>query len=197
MEKLPPHVEILFLKGKHVTRHIQGIWNSLWSDQFIESTFMRYGHSVGGIIGITLKLKALKIWALSRHICCKIESDMGEMEEEVTGVTRVQLYHKEEAKARIQADANDRAGLRRKLDSCIDPMDSKAHPEGSIVNIVSGKLAPASVNVENAVMIGETMLEDYEKTWPEGFNSTISKKGETMAASCKFVKIGDSQLQCS
>ena len=40
--------------------------------QFIESTFMRYGHSVGGIIGITLKSKALKIWALSRHICCKI-----------------------------------------------------------------------------------------------------------------------------
>ena len=61
MEKLPPHVESLFLKGQHVTRHIQGIWNGLWSDQFIESTFMRYGHNVGGIIGITLKSKALKI----------------------------------------------------------------------------------------------------------------------------------------
>ena len=72
---------------------------------------------------------------------------MGEMEEEETGAIRVQLYHKEEAKARIQADAKDRDGLRRKLDSCIDPMDSKAHPEGSIVNIVSGKLAPVSVNV--------------------------------------------------
>ena len=155
---------------------------------------MRYGHSVGGIIGITLKSNALKIWALSRHICCKIESDMGEMEEEELGATRVQLYHKEEAKARIQADAKDRAGLRRKLDYCIDPKDSKEHPESSIVNIVSGELAPASVNVENAVMIGETMLEDYEKTWPEGFNSTISKKVETMAASCKFIKIGDSKV---
>ena len=101
---------------------------------------------------------------------------MGEVEEEETGATRVQLYHNEEAKARIQADAKDKAGLRRKLDSCIYLMDSKAHPEGSIVNIVSGKLDPASVNVENAVMIGETMLEDYEKTWPEGFNNTISKK---------------------
>ena len=194
MEKLPHHVERLFLNGQHVTRHIQGIWNGLWSDQFIESTFMRYGHSVGGIIGITLKSNALKIWALSRHICCKIESDMGEMEEQETGATRVQLYHKEETKARIQAEAKDRAVLRRKLDYCIDPMDSKEHPEGSIVNIVSGKLAPASVNLENAVMIGETMLEDYEKTWPEGFNSTISKKVETMAASCKFVKIGDSKV---
>ena len=73
-------------------------------------------------------------------------------------------------------------------------MDSKEHPEGSIVNIVSGKLATASVNVENAVMIGETIFEDYKKTWPEGFNSTISKKVETMPASCKFVKIGDSKV---
>ena len=72
---------------------------------------------------------------------------MGEMGEDETGTTRVQLYHKEEAKARIQADAKDRAGLCRKFDSCIDPMDSKVHPEGSIVNIVSRKLAPASVNV--------------------------------------------------
>ena len=92
---------------------------------------------------------------------------MGEMEEDETGATSVQLYHKEEAKAKIQADAKDRAGLPRKVDSCIDPMDSKEHPEGSIVSIVSRKLAPASVNVENAVMVGETMLEDYEKTWPE------------------------------
>ena len=140
---------------------------------------------------VNLKSNALKIWALSRHICCKIESDLGEMEEEETGATRDQQYHKEEAKARIQADAKDRAGLRRKLDYCIDPIDSKEHPEGSIVNIVSGKLATASVNVENAVMIGETMLEDYEKTWPEGFNSTVSKKVE---ASCQFVKIGDSKV---
>ena len=96
----------------------------------------------------------------------KIESDMGEMEEEETCSTRVQLYHKEEAKARIQADAKDRAGLRRKFDSCIDPMDSKAHPEGSIVNImniVSGKLAPASVNVENAVIIGETFVGRFRE----------------------------------
>ena len=35
--------------------HIPGLWNGLWSDMYIESTFMRYGHSHGGIIGITLR----------------------------------------------------------------------------------------------------------------------------------------------
>ncbi|CAL8263847.1 unnamed protein product [Merluccius merluccius] len=107
---------------------------------FIESTFMRYGHSVGGIIGITLKPEALKIWALSCHICCKIESDMKEMEEEETNTRKGHLYHKQEAKARVIADAKDRVGL-QKLDTCLHPLDPNKHPGESIVNI-SGKKAP-------------------------------------------------------
>ena len=177
-----------------MTRHIHGIWNGLWSDQFIEPTFMRFGHSTGGIIGITLKAKALKIWALSHHICCKLESNISEMEDDASEATRVQLYHKEEAKARIREDTKDRIGLRRKLEVCMDPMKSEDHPDGSLVNIVSGKIAPASVNIDSAVKIGEEMLEEFEKSWPEGFYSTISKKVETMAASCKSVQIGESKV---
>ena len=55
-------------------------------------------------------------------------------------------------------------------------MNHKDHHEGSLVNIVSGKLATGTANVENAVVIGEAMLKDFENTWPEGFFSTISKK---------------------
>ena len=56
--------------------------------------------------------------------------------------------------ARIQADAKDRAGLRHKLVPCIDPMDLKGHPESSIFNIVSGKLAPASdLNAVDSIVI--------------------------------------------
>ena len=43
--------------------------NAIWSDIYIESTFMRYGHSPGGIIGITVKPSTLKRWALSLHLC--------------------------------------------------------------------------------------------------------------------------------
>ncbi|KAL5018326.1 hypothetical protein ScPMuIL_004048, partial [Solemya velum] len=31
IEKLLPGVLSLFLKGQHVTRHICGVWNGLWS----------------------------------------------------------------------------------------------------------------------------------------------------------------------
>ena len=40
-------------------RHNPGIWNAIWSDMFIESTFMRYGHESGGLTWLTLKLSAV------------------------------------------------------------------------------------------------------------------------------------------
>ena len=44
-----------------------GANNSTWSDIFIESTLMRYGHSNGGLIGITLNDKAIALLAHSLH----------------------------------------------------------------------------------------------------------------------------------
>jgi len=60
MERLPKDILQHFLKGDHVMRHKPGVWNGIWSDMFIETTFMRYGHGPNGIIGITLKPSALK-----------------------------------------------------------------------------------------------------------------------------------------
>ena len=76
MENLPAHVRERFLAGEHVMRHHAGLWNGIWSDMFIETTFMRYGHGPGGIIGITLKESALKRWALSLHICSQLIQDI-------------------------------------------------------------------------------------------------------------------------
>ncbi|KAJ8378759.1 hypothetical protein AAFF_G00236790 [Aldrovandia affinis] len=130
---------------------------------------MRYGHSAGGIIGITLKPEALKIWALSRHICCKIESDMKEMEEVETNTTKVNLYHKEEAKARVIADAKDRDGLRQKLDTCLHPLDPNKHPGESIVNITTKSTLKKSLQIEvsrrNAGDADVTVIDGSALLW--------------------------------
>ena len=68
MEALPENVLKHFMKGAHVMRHIPGLWNGIWSDMYIETTFMRYGHGKAGIIGIPLKPETLKTWALSLHV---------------------------------------------------------------------------------------------------------------------------------
>ena len=60
MEQLPQHVLESFLKGEHVMRHRRGIWNATWSDMFIETTFMRYRHGPGGLIGIALNKSTMQ-----------------------------------------------------------------------------------------------------------------------------------------
>ena len=87
-------------------RHQSGIWNGLWSDLFIESTFMRYGHSTGGLVGITLQPSTVKRWALSLHLCAQLRKDVMSLSDpdEQTTVTT----HKEEGTSRIQTGAIDR-----------------------------------------------------------------------------------------
>ena len=60
MERLPENVVKLFLNGEHVMRHNPGVWNGIWSDMFIETTFMRYGKGTGGLVGVTLERSTVK-----------------------------------------------------------------------------------------------------------------------------------------
>ena len=60
MSNLPGPLQQEFIKGNHVMHHQHSIWNGLWSDLYIESMFMQYGHSPGGIVDITLKPSMLK-----------------------------------------------------------------------------------------------------------------------------------------
>ena len=51
---------------------------------------------------------------LKHHISCKIESDIGNMEED-TEANIIQVSHKDEVKARIEVDAKDSAGVPQNL----------------------------------------------------------------------------------
>ncbi|KAH3868588.1 hypothetical protein DPMN_031738 [Dreissena polymorpha] len=85
-----------------------------------ETTFIRYGHGPGGIIGKTLKESALKRWALGLHICSQLIQDikwMRNIEEESVNT------QSEESSARMKADCADRENIKKKLDTCIDQMN--------------------------------------------------------------------------
>ena len=97
---------------------------------------MRYGHSPSGIIGITLKPATMERWALGLHICIQLVTDVSEMNEN-DGQTSVTV-HKKEMPARKQADAVDREKSRKRLTTCIDPLQPENHPNG-LVNIVTGR----------------------------------------------------------
>ena len=94
--------------------------------------------------------------------------------------TTVTRAHKEESQARIELDGKDREGIHQKLEKCIDPLDHTSHPD-AIINITTGEIGSQNVNVHDAVSIGEEILRDFERIWPEEFYSTIPKKVTTMS----------------
>ncbi len=189
MEALPPEVKCFFLQGQHTMRHAAGASNATWSDMYIETTFMRYGHSQGGLTGITLNDNATQRWALSLHTCSGLISDLAAMR---NYNPQSSSHHKEETPGRIQADAADRSRLREKLTQCIDPLNPEGHPP-DLFNIVSGKVAEPSVNVHDALHIGHACMESYKSKLPDGFYNPISSPVITMASARKQTKLGSGQ----
>ena len=72
--------------------------------------------------------------------------------------------HKEETTSRIRNDAMDREKLKTTLSTFLDLLDPVSHPVG-IVNIASDLVSSDSVNVENALEIGQQQMTDFESGW--------------------------------
>ena len=115
----------------------------------IENTFIRYGHSKAGIVGITLNPGTLKTWEYSLHICHSILNDLSEMRDNVS--TATQLTHKEVGAVRVQLDSVDRRNLCHKIELCIDPLSPQLHPKEGLMDIVAGELfCQPLINVDTA-----------------------------------------------
>ena len=182
IEAMPDIVRQHFVKGEHTMHHNAGLFNDIWSDMAIKSTFMRYGHGQSGIIGITLRPETLKTWAYSLHACKTVVSNMDQMRTQEQLVPASQTHHKEEAMARVKTDTKDRKALRDKLEVCIDPLHPEDNQQG-LVNIVTGQvLSHPSLNVDNATELGTKQMEEFERTWPASFHETLHKCVTTMAA---------------
>ena len=83
------------------TIHSCGMWNVIGSDVTIESTLIKYGKSLGGLISITLQQRSVKKWAYSLHVSTQLLHGFDKMrDEEHRKVTVL----KEEKLGRIKAD---------------------------------------------------------------------------------------------
>ena len=183
-----PKILAHFMKGEHVMRHKPGVWNAIWSDIYIETTFMRYGH---GPTGITLQPSALQWWALSMHTCSRLVQDVADMTD---GYKQFEVMtHEEEKLSRIRSNSQDRQNIQDKLKACIDPLDQADHPNG-LVNIVTGRVVSDIVNARMSVEIGRPQMNAYQQSWPSGFNDTLSKEVVTMSVTRKALKVGTTSV---
>ena len=177
MSKLPPTVFEQFMKGEHVLRHREGIWNGIWSDMMIETSYMKFGKGPSGIIGQTTKPRTLQIWAKSQHTCSEILQSLDSIrEKDESTITN----HKEETVGRMKADEIDKVKLQNFLQTCLHPLQDSNHPKNALCNIYTGQMAGSKVNVNKSVEIGKKQMASYQASLPDGFQTTITKEVVTM-----------------
>ena len=106
---LPSDVENLFLEGAHVCRHREGVWNSVFADQLGEQTYIKYGKSKGGLVGLTLSPNQVSRWILSNNVCNSVSMLMDLMFDMGDEDYDAELdIHKEEGHNRQKLDSQDR-----------------------------------------------------------------------------------------
>ena len=151
MSKQPPTVFEQFMKGEHVLRHREGIWNGIWSDMMIETSYMKFGKGPSGIIGQTTKPRTLQIWAKRQHTCSEILQSLDSIrEKDESTITN----HKEETVGRMKADEIDKVKLQNYLQTCLHPLQDSNHPKNALCNIYTGQMAGSKVNINKSVEIG-------------------------------------------
>ena len=72
---------------------------------------------------------------------------------------------------------------------CIDPLSSEDYPNG-IVNIVTGRISPDSVIVDESLSLGNEQMQHFEASWPDSFDGPLPRKVVTMSISSKQILLG-------
>ena len=157
MSTLPLNILDKFLQREHVLRHKQGIWNGIWSDMIIETTFMKFKKGPTGIIGKTTSPRTIQIWANSQHKCIEVLQNLDTLR-----------------------NRDEPSKLKNFLITRIHPLQSECDTLTSLCNIYTGQIAEKIVNVNKAVEIGKKQMDLFQISLPGGFRSKIKKEVVSM-----------------
>ena len=126
------------------------------ADQFGEQTCIKKGKMPGGLNGLTMSEDQLAIWVESYPICAHVTlaiESMHSADDEMKEEKR-----KEEGEKRRILDTDDRNRVYEELKK---HSISLKLTSSSLYNIINGKLANRSVNVQETLKMGESMLLDF------------------------------------
>ena len=111
MSCLPEDAKADLMAGAFVCRHREGVWKSVSADQFGEQTYIRYGKSKGGLVGVSLSAEQVECWVLSYPLCHRVSQPfelMFESTDSKSATLTPAIKHKEEGVNRGKLDAADR-----------------------------------------------------------------------------------------
>ena len=133
MENIPGNVLNPLMKGEHVVRLQERLWNAVWMDMAIESTYMGMGKGPLGLIGVTTQERTVKVWVNGHNLCNELLSELNILRNN-DNVDRTK--HNEEGDGRIKADQLDRKKLQNTLEKWIHPLSVDTHKNSrTLVNI--------------------------------------------------------------
>ena len=183
---LPAMAKDDLLSGAFVCRHKAGSCNAVSADQFGEQTAITIGK--GGLKGITLSPEQVAEWIDSFPISAYVSDALDHCYSPDQANSSSETPHKEEGIKRRNVDTDDRRRISEELDKCSHPLEIESDV---LYNIVNVQVAPALVNVSDAVSLGALMVTDFRKSLPAGFHAKLSSPVKTMEKLKHGIKIGD------
>ena len=186
MEHLPDRAKEDLLAGAHVCRHSDGA-TVVPEDQFGEQTYIKIGKGTGGMKGISTSAEQVAVWVNSFGVCSHLRIAMESMylldqteeqpSEEDADNSGTSKKHKEEGESRRKLDEEDRNKIAYELEKHSHPLTEQ---HDSLYNICNGHVAPDTVNVQDALRIGEEQSSEFSLSLSNNFHPTIKKKVKTM-----------------
>ena len=146
----------MFVEGRSVIRRSVRYWAGLSTDLVIEQMLMRGIKATGGLTrGRGMTEVQRSVWIKSLSTCSQINQSM----QDLTGTTNyTSEQHVEASPARVKKDRED-------TDKSVTFFTTTNHfvdSDKSFRNIVSGVVAHESVNAEEAVKVGDKILESMQ-----------------------------------
>ena len=160
-------------------RHQQGYRSGIYSDMYIETTFICYGKGSGEDCWVNLKPGVVKKWGNSLHICTEILKNLDKMRDWET--SKDLEFHKKQSKGWIRSDEEDQTNLRDTLKKCINPLDTDVN---GLVNIYT-EIKVQKSNVYESIKLGEQQCQQLEASLPDGFYNVIKKEVRAMKSGKK------------
>ena len=185
---LPDDAKMDLLAGAHLCRHRPGIWNYVSADQFGEQTYINNGKMPGVLKGLTMSEDQVAIWVESYSICADVTLAIESM---YSADDEMEEKRKAEGEKRRILDTDDRNSCLRRVE---EAFPSSQITSSSFYNIINGKVVNASVNVQETLKMGESMLLDFRSSLPDEFQAPLKRKVKSMEYIKSQVAIDDSDM---
>ena len=146
-------------------------YGSLCLQTSLESKYTSRRVRCLGLKGLTMSEDQVAIWVESYPICAHVTLAIDSMfsaDDEMKEEKR-----KEEGEKRRILDTDDRNRVNKKLKKHSHPLKLTS---SRLYNIINGKVANASVNVQETRKMGESMLLDFRSSLTGGFHAPLKRK---------------------